>query len=89
MTNCEHATNRRHENHKDTGFSQNHVDSCRFDKDDNRIQSCCMQSLDGIATDVQNTMLTLQYTSELHVHLEHRRRPGDKHIHRMMHWYIV
>jgi len=41
---------------------QNHVDRCRFDKYNNRIQSSRMQSFNGIATDIQYTVLALQQT---------------------------
>jgi len=48
----------RSETSKSLGL-QNHVDSRWFDKYDNWIESSSVQSLDGIAADIQDTMLAL------------------------------
>lgn len=42
--------------------SQNHVDRCWFDKDDDGIESSSVQSLYSVAADIQYAVFTLQTT---------------------------
>jgi len=45
--------------------SQDHVDCCWFDKDDNGIKGGGVESLDGIATHVKDTVLALHTAHDI------------------------